>query len=232
MDADQHLFFIIVDKGNGLSNPKPGRICWTTEGQYLKEIDNDSKIFRLRHFGSYLESSVHADQFEPLTEVKAGFLQALSTDELRLDSFLKKDDLEAAEGLTTGSLVYVEVDGTRQIGVVRYIGDRSRPTGLRPPLQSFSGTFFRVELQETGNEVWKPFLEVKPVSDIPVKESDRVVFFPANERQCRRGMVIQLEEKNGKTEVLISTMKTYTDHHHLFSILPLLTLLGHQTWSM
>lgn len=148
MDPNQDLFFIITEKGPGVpSHVHPGDICYISEKRYIQEVNQESnpKIYQLpmKWLGSQGEQRVQVDCLQPLTPVQAAFLQALDTEEERLDAFLEKAALEAAADLKEGCLVFVDDNRIRRHGVVRSIGSRN---GRRYP-DCTSGTFFRVELQ-------------------------------------------------------------------------------------
>lgn len=86
---------------------------------------------------------MQVDCLQPLSPVQAAFLQALDTEEERLDAFLNKSALDAAADLKQDSLVFVEDNGKWRQGVVRFIGSRKGT----PSPDCTSGTFFRVDLQ-------------------------------------------------------------------------------------
>ncbi|XP_031430145.1 ubiquitin carboxyl-terminal hydrolase CYLD isoform X2 [Clupea harengus] len=200
----EDLFFIITERGEGIpSYIYPGRICYMKENRYLEEVSQESKVLPVKWLGSVVEYRVQVDSLHPVSKVEAALLQALDTDEERLDAFLNKAALEAAAGLKEGSSVFVEDMGKWHQGVVQYIGSRSRM--LFP--DCISGTFFRIKLQDGAREIWVPFSCVKPASETPVQAGDRVIFFPNNETQARRGMVMELKEIDGETLAFISTDK-------------------------
>lgn len=146
MDPNQDMFFIITEQGKGVpSHVHPGKICYITENRYLHEVnqESDSKELPVRWQGSSHEHTVQVDCLHPLTPVQAGFLQALDTEEERLDAFLQKAALEAAADLKEGCLVFVDVHEKWRQGRLRFIGSR-RGT---PSPDCNSGTFFRVDLQ-------------------------------------------------------------------------------------
>lgn len=140
----EDLFFIITERGEGIpSYIYPGRICYMKENRYLEEVSQESKVLPVKWLGSVVEYRVQVDSLHPVSKVEAALLQALDTDEERLDAFLNKAALEAAAGLKEGSSVFVEDMGKWHQGVVQYIGSRSRM--LFP--DCISGTFFRIKLQ-------------------------------------------------------------------------------------
>ncbi|XP_048108036.1 ubiquitin carboxyl-terminal hydrolase CYLD [Alosa alosa] len=202
MDPKQYMFFIITERDERIPSLHPGQICYLKEDQYLRKVEQDSKVLPVKWLGSK-EYEVQVDCLHPLSPVDAAFLQALDTEEERLDAFLKKSALEAAAGLKEGAHVYVKDMETWHLGVLLYIGSRNRMVAT----DCFCGTFFRIELQLQAKteEVWVPFTCVKPASEAPVQAGDRVVFFQNNEKHGRRGMVMDLQEENGEPVAYIST---------------------------
>ncbi|KAL2089555.1 hypothetical protein ACEWY4_014243 [Coilia grayii] len=205
MDPTQDLFFIITERGEGIPNYiQPGTICYINEKRYFDEVSEESPMLPVKWLGSDFEQRVQVDCLHPLCAVEAALLQALDTEEERLDAFLKKEALEAAADLKEGSPVFVERNGKLWQGTLRYIGSRNRT--VFPDCTS--GTFFRVELKGGGEDVWVPFTSLRPAPEAPeapVQEGDRVIFFPDQEKRARRGMVIELKKTNGETMAFIST---------------------------
>ncbi|XP_062411587.1 ubiquitin carboxyl-terminal hydrolase CYLD [Sardina pilchardus] len=199
MDPKQYIFFIITERDEMIPLLHPGQICYSKEDQYIRKAEQDCTVLPVRWLGSAREYDVQVVCLHQLPPLYAALLQALDTEEERLDAFLEKSALETAAALKEGCPVYVKNMEKWRLGVVRNIGNRDNRNDC------FYGTFFKIELQTGSEEVWVPFTCVKPASEAPVQAGDRVVFFPDNEKHARRGMVMDLQEENGQPVAYIST---------------------------
>ncbi|TNN63930.1 Ubiquitin carboxyl-terminal hydrolase CYLD [Liparis tanakae] len=171
---------------------------------------------------------------QPLSEEEAELLQALSTDVERLEWFRDRDALRTAQGLTVGTAVTVDEGGERLRGIVRYIGRMTEPSYTCPLPGTFFGIELQGEHKGKGNTggihkskvlftckkecgIFSSFSRVRPVvpsslsppnaepspATDQLAPGDRVTYFTAD--NCRHGMVLLVQEQDGKHVVRIST---------------------------
>ncbi|XP_068445993.1 ubiquitin carboxyl-terminal hydrolase CYLD [Clinocottus analis] len=180
------------------------------------------------------ECELETSCIEPLSAEDAGLLQAVSGDAERLKWFQEGDALREARGLSVGTAVTVDEGGERLQGIVRYIG-RMTDTSYSCPLPgTFFGIELQNEDKGKGNSdgksnhktlfsckkncgIFAPFSRVRAVVPSFLSPSnaehsqttdelapgDRVTYFVNN--QCRHGMVLHMQEENGKHIVQISS---------------------------
>ncbi|KAK9519743.1 hypothetical protein VZT92_022452 [Zoarces viviparus] len=182
---------------------------------------------------SLLDYDIELSCIEPLSAEKAELLQGLAEDADRLKWFEEGDALQAALGLTVGTAVTVEERGERLRGVVRYIGRLTGTSYSSPIPGTFFGIELQGDDRGKGNTdgiyqyktlfscekdcgIFAPFSRVRPVvpsslspSNLELSQTDelapgdRVTYFIGNE--CRHGMVLYVQEKDGEPSVRIST---------------------------
>lgn len=147
MMSTGNLYFIITKKPEYPRHINAGCLC------YKRQYDNSSykrkgspptklKVFPMGLL-SPLSYDIDTSSMEELTGEKASLLLALGEDSERLKWYREGDALRTALTLSKGTEVTVE-DGERTLkGIIRSIGNWTRP----PSPESLHGTFFGIELQ-------------------------------------------------------------------------------------
>ncbi|XP_070764624.1 ubiquitin carboxyl-terminal hydrolase CYLD [Enoplosus armatus] len=219
MASTRYLYFIITRKPETPGRINAGSICYSSRSG----LQPPPTKLSVQVMGCALRNDVEVSSVAELSEEEAELLQALPEDAERLKWFRERDALRTALGLTEGTAVTVDEGGKKLRGVIRFIGRLADPTYYTP----LTGIFFGVELQgedkgkgnTNGTYMYKtlfscvkdggifaPFSRVKPVSQ-PETEAlipgDRVTYFISD--KCRHGMVVDVQEKDGKHIVRIST---------------------------
>ncbi|XP_030647001.1 ubiquitin carboxyl-terminal hydrolase CYLD [Chanos chanos] len=202
----------------------------------IERLEDGEKVdsLQVKFQTDVVDKCIKMDVLDALSPQEAGLLQAIEGNEDRLKAYRQRDALDRALNLKTDSLVTVELNGKWLEGVVRYIG---RKTDFSAPISgTFFGielqgkgmgkgqnngsvgtrTLFTCK-QDCG--IFAPFTRVKPAhpessapfgppSDTqskPFSIGDRVTFFVEDIET--HGMVMNLEEKEGRTFLHISTDK-------------------------
>ncbi|XP_062251587.1 ubiquitin carboxyl-terminal hydrolase CYLD [Platichthys flesus] len=232
MTSSANHYFIITEKTEYYSLIKPGHICYIPE-QRLKKQSSFSKLTVFTfNTTSCLDYDIERKCLSDLPVKSAELLLALPDEAERLTWFREGAALQTALGLTSGTVVMVQVGEEELRGTIRYIG---RLTKSQNPL---SATFFGIELQGAdrgkGNSdgchrhetlfscardcgVFVPFSRVRPVvpsslsPSVPepqprgeeLSSGDRVTYFTSS--ISGHGMVVDVLQTEGKQFVRIST---------------------------
>lgn len=144
MSSQENLYFIITEKPEYPKHIKAGRICFISENKYRSESKKSrSSKFPVIPFGSSVDYDIDIKCMSELSAEEAELLQALLEDADRLKWSRKRDALQTALGLTTGTEVIVEEAGKELRGIIRYVGSLTEPKYNDP----LPGKFFGIELQ-------------------------------------------------------------------------------------
>ncbi|XP_066572246.1 ubiquitin carboxyl-terminal hydrolase CYLD [Amia ocellicauda] len=144
----KHMYFMLMERSPyTYTKGSPGSILYIEESRYLRLFETDHLPAHLpvSPMGTCVSCDVEVSCLHALKEAEAALLQALDTDEARLQSVLLRDELDAALAITLGAPVSVEVGEDWCQGVVRYVGSIT-PTGSSI-MHKLPGVFFGVELQ-------------------------------------------------------------------------------------
>nr|XP_057929394.1 ubiquitin carboxyl-terminal hydrolase CYLD isoform X2 [Doryrhamphus excisus] len=242
MTSTGNQYFIVTEAPKSTGHCNPGRICYVPDYQDgLKhpafDLSAELQVFLLGSL-TPLCYEINRRCLEELSADEAGLLLALTDNSERLKWFKEKKALFGALTLSEGAQVVVEQGNEKLNGIVRYIGNLTRPTHTAEPLR---GIFFGIELQgddkgkgttdgsfqhetlftcEKNCGLFAPFPSIHPslpsesfTASAPDPSSpaeterpvpgDRVTYFI--EDYCLHGMVVNVNEKDGKCFVLIST---------------------------
>lgn len=134
-------YFILTGKPEYPQHISPGRICYTPVFNYSVEVTKLKVIFVGSR--SSLDYEIDISCMKQLDVKEAELLQALSEDQERLKWFKQRDALKIALTLTEGTAVTVEEGAEKLRGIIRYIGELTRPNYP----DNLTGMFFGIELQ-------------------------------------------------------------------------------------
>ncbi|TRY91954.1 hypothetical protein DNTS_035454 [Danionella cerebrum] len=143
--ANKNIYFIITAKPlapKGCINP--GEICFIDKQRYeLRKKRNATDMLPVVRMGEVCDTMLETTLLKPLKKEEAQLLLAIEPHEARLLALNDFKTLEEALQLKKGSLVYVEYNGEKLKGVIRYIGEPTKSSS-----KPLTGTFFGVELQD------------------------------------------------------------------------------------
>ncbi|XP_077439768.1 ubiquitin carboxyl-terminal hydrolase CYLD isoform X2 [Vanacampus margaritifer] len=230
MTSARIQYFIATQLPDSLRHYSAGCICYIHERHQSLGSQKKLQVLFLGSF-SPLYYELERTFLEELSAAEAGLLLALTDNSERLKWFRHKDVLHRALALSEGTEVVVKEGSEKLKGLIRYIGNLPKPA-LEEPVKAI---FFGIELQGEdkgkGNTdgrynnqtlftcaqdcgIFAPFSKVQPrrsadpesasgwQTQMPVA-GDRVTYFI--EDFCCYGMVLNVQEKDGKHFVLIST---------------------------
>ncbi|XP_054646827.1 ubiquitin carboxyl-terminal hydrolase CYLD [Dunckerocampus dactyliophorus] len=148
MTSTGNQYFIVTEAPKSTGHCNTGSICYIPDYQDgLKHpaFDFPAKL-QVFLLGSLTTLCYEIDRrcLEELSPDEAGLLLALTDDAERLKWFKEKNALFSALTLSEGAEVVVELGNEKLNGIVRYIGNLTRPARTAEPLQ---GIFLGVELQ-------------------------------------------------------------------------------------
>ncbi|XP_057698022.1 ubiquitin carboxyl-terminal hydrolase CYLD [Corythoichthys intestinalis] len=210
-----------------------GSICFIREHQQSFGSPKTLSVFILGTF-TPMYCEIERSCLETLTAQEARLLLALTDCSERLKWFREKAALGRAQTLSLGTEVVVEEGSEKLNGIIRYIGSMPESGSEEPFTAIFFGIELQGEDKGRGKtdscyrnetlfscdkdcEIWLPFSRVQPrhsntfpphrpetysqSSETPVP-GDRVTYF-IEDYFCY-GMVLNVQEKDGKHFVLIS----------------------------
>ncbi|XP_029356776.1 ubiquitin carboxyl-terminal hydrolase CYLD isoform X2 [Echeneis naucrates] len=200
------------------------RLSYNDSPSYLTVVPYGSQT--LQYF------PINLSCIEALSAEESGLLLALSDDAERLKWYRERAALQTARELREGTLVVVQEGAEELTGVIRYIGNLTEPKYPNPLTGTYfgiellgvdrgkgkkDGTYQYRHLLNCSKDcgIFAPFSRVRPLVPRSLSPSvpetslsqrnvgDRVIYVING--TCRYGMVLGVEEENGKYFVRIST---------------------------
>ncbi|XP_054459070.1 ubiquitin carboxyl-terminal hydrolase CYLD [Anoplopoma fimbria] len=237
MTSTSDLYFIVTRKPEDRGLVNAGRICYISESRHrsLKRSYPTKLPVFLMGSRTRLDYEIELSYMEQLSAEDAELLQALSEDADRMRWFIEGEALRTALGLAEGTAVTVEEGGDKLRGIVKYIGRLTDKSYSCPLPGTFFGIELQGEDRGKGNTdgtfqsktffsckkdcgIFATFARVRPVVPSSLTPSnpehsqtdqlfsgDRVTCFIGD--NIRHGMVLNVQEKDGKHIVRISTDK-------------------------
>ncbi|XP_077391281.1 ubiquitin carboxyl-terminal hydrolase CYLD isoform X2 [Festucalex cinctus] len=221
--------FIATQIPDSLRHYHAGCVCYIYERHQSLGAQEKLQVFMLGSL-TPLYCDIERTFLEEVSAAEAGLLLALADNSERLKWFRRKDVLRRALALSEGAEVVVEEGSDKLKGVIRYVGNLTKPVPDEPVKAIFFGIELQGEDKGKGNTdgrynnealftceqdcgLFAPFTRVQPrhpnnhesssgsPTQMPVP-GDRVTYFI--EDFCCYGMVLNVQEKDGKHFVLIS----------------------------